>query len=65
MAIVEYEDPALLDKLPSWIGEKVHEMRDIYLEQKSYIIYSSVGMADHSEMMHKLSDLLPQKNAKT
>jgi len=58
--VVQYEDPGLLDKLPEWIRHRVYEMRDSYVKLGHYRVYSNVGtgMADHSEMMRKLSELL-------
>lgn len=59
--IVEYEDPAMLEQMPAWIQSLVLQMRDSYRRVGYYRVYSSVGSppTDHSELMRKLSELLP------
>jgi hypothetical protein len=58
--IVQYNDPGLLEKLPDWIGQQVHEMSDSYMKMGQYRVYSNVGtgMVDHSETMRWLTELL-------
>jgi hypothetical protein len=56
--IVDYQDPGLLDKLPEWIKQQVHGMRDRYVRHGSFGYASNLGSVDHSEMMRKLTELL-------
>jgi len=56
--IVEYEDPDLLKQFPSWVGDRVREICDMYREHGRYRIISNLGEVDHSEMVGKLVKLL-------
>jgi len=58
--IVKYSDPSLMTLLPEWAKRDIYGMRDTYLEQGSFGYISNLGSVDHSEMMHKLAQLLPQ-----
>lgn len=56
--IVEYSDPDLLKQFPSWVGELVHEMCEVYRQHGRYGLISNLGEVDHSEMVDKLVKLL-------
>jgi hypothetical protein len=58
--VVQYKDPALLEKLPEWIDQRVREMRDSYVQHGRFGFVSNVGSVDHSELMRKLTELLPK-----
>jgi hypothetical protein len=60
--IVKYSDPDLLKKMPSWVGDMVREMCEMYRRQGRYGFISNLGEVDHSEMVGKLAKLLePRK----
>lgn len=56
--VVKYRDPHLLKQFPSWVGELVQEMCELYRQDGHYRIISNLGEADHSEMVGKLVKLL-------
>ena len=56
--IVRYCDPDLLRQFPSWVGQGVHEMCEMYRQHGRYGVISNLGEADHSEMVGKLVKLL-------
>lgn len=56
--IVKYEDPALLKQMPGWVGDMVREMCDEYRRHGGYGVMYSVGYADYTEMVARLTELL-------
>jgi hypothetical protein len=59
--IVKYEDPDLLRQFPSWVGDMVREMCEMYRRSGSYGLISNLGEVDHSEMVGKLLKLLDSR----
>lgn len=57
--VVKYNDPNLLTHMPSWVEDMVRQMCADYQRSGAYMVASSLGVTDHSDMVKKLTVLLP------